>query len=70
MIMYQQDYTLKAVMNCLDVESRGWITVADLYKFLKNFDIDVLPGNVCQMLGVYDKDINGKITMKELQILV
>lgn len=39
--MDQHDYSIKAVMNCLDVEGRGWISTNDLYKFMRNFDIDV-----------------------------
>jgi Ca2+-binding EF-hand superfamily protein len=51
-------------MNCLDVEGRGWITTGDFYKFLKNFDVDVSPYSVCEMLGIYDKDLNGKISIE------
>lgn len=53
-------------MNCLDVEGRGWITTADIYKFLGNFDIDVEQNKVCGMLGVFDNDLNGKISINEL----
>lgn len=59
--MDQEDYTIKAIMNCLDVEARGWITTGDVYKFLRNFDVDVNPSQVCEMLGIYDHDLNGKI---------
>lgn len=68
--MDQDDYTLKAAMNCLDVEGRGWITTADIYKFLGNFDIDVEQNKVCGMLGVFDNDLNGKISMNELEWLI
>lgn len=68
--MDQKDYTLKAVMNCLDVEGRGWITTGDLYKFLRNFDVQVSGSSVCAMLGVYDNDMNGKIEIKELEWLI
>lgn len=62
--MDQDDYTIKAVMNCLDVQNRGWITVDDLYKFMKNYDIDVNVGAVYGLLGIYDTNMNGKISMK------
>lgn len=68
--MDQEDYTLKAVMNCLDAEGRGWITTGDFYKFLRNFDIDVNPNKVCCMLGVFDDDLNGKISISELHWLI
>lgn len=61
MLMDQEDYTIKAIMNCLDVEARGWITTGDVYKFLRNFDVDVNPSQACEMLGIYDHDLNGKI---------
>lgn len=62
--MDQDDYTIKAVMNCLDVQNRGWITVDDLYKFMKNYDIDINVGAVYGLLGIYDTNMNGKISMK------
>lgn len=68
--MDQEDYTIKAVMNCLDVEARGWVTTGDIYKFLKNYDVEVTMGKVCGIVGVYDCDMNGKINMREMQILV
>lgn len=68
--MDQEDYTLKAVMNCLDVQARGWISADDLYKFMKNYDVDVSLSNVCGLLGISDNDRNGKISMAELQWLV
>ena len=57
-------------MNCLDVDARGWISVDDLYKFMKNYDVDVSLSNVCGLLGISDNDRNGKISMAELQWLV
>lgn len=61
--MDQDDYTIKAVMNCLDAEGRGWVTADDFYKFMKNYDIDVSIGSVCGLLGIYDNDMNGKISL-------
>lgn len=42
----------------------------DLYKFIKNYDIDVSKANVCALLNVYDNDMNGKISIEELDWLV
>ena len=39
--MKQEDYSIKAVMNSLDLTNRGWILPQDLYNFMKNYDIDV-----------------------------
>ena len=60
--MKQDDYSIKAVMNSLDNSNKGWINAEDLYKFLKNYDVDVSISQVKQLLGNYDTDINGKIT--------
>lgn len=51
-------------MNCLDVAARGWISADDLYKFMKNYDIDVTSSNVCGLLGISDNDRNGKVSME------
>lgn len=51
-------------MNCLDAEARGWITIRDLFKFMKNYDIDISEQQICGMLGVYDKNMDGKIEFK------
>lgn len=37
---------------------------------MKNYDIDVSKENVCTLLNVYDNDMNGKISMEELEWLV
>ena len=62
--MAQDDYSIKAVMNSLDNASKGWANTEDLFKFLKNYDVDVTENHVKELLGNYDADINGKITLK------
>lgn len=53
-------------MNSLDGLNRGWIVTDDLFKFMKNYDIDVSERQVKELVGNYDSDMNGKITMNEL----
>lgn len=62
----QEDYSIKAVMNSLDGNNHGWIVTEDLYKFMKNYDIDVTEKHMKELLGHYDCDMNGKISMEEL----
>ena len=69
-LMAQDDYSIKAVMNSLDNTSRGWVNVEDLFKFLKNYDVDVTPYHMKELLGNYDSDMNGKITFKELEWII
>ena len=64
--MKQEDYSIKAVMNSLDAKNRGYIVTDDLYKFMKNYDIDVSERQIKELVGNYDCDMNGKITMNEL----
>ena len=61
--MKQDDYSIKAVMNSLDLTNRGWILPLDLYNFMKNYDIDVSERKIKELLGNYDYDMNGKITL-------
>ena len=68
--MAQDDYSIKAVMNSLDNVSRGWVNVEDLFKFLKNYDVDITTYHMKELLGNYDSDMNGKITFKELEWII
>jgi Ca2+-binding EF-hand superfamily protein len=68
--MDQDDFSIKGVMNALDVENRGWITVSDLHKFVENYGVNLSEDYVCKLINVYDYDINGKISLEELEWLI
>lgn len=69
-LLDQADYSLQAVMNCLDVEKRGWVTLNDIYKFLRGFDVEVSLQNVAGLISICDNNYDGKVTFQELQWLV
>lgn len=64
--MHQSDYSIKAVMNSLDGNNRGYIVTDDLFKFMKNYDIDISERQIKELVGNYDCDLNGKISLNEL----
>ena len=68
--MSQEDYTIQAVMTSLDNDRNDYICVSDLYKFMKNYDIDVKHFHMKELLGSYDNDMNGKISLSELCNLI
>lgn len=68
--MSQDDYSIQAVMNSIDNDRNDYICVSDLYKFMKNYDIDVKHYHMKQLLCNYDSDMNGKISLLELGNLI
>lgn len=68
--MSQDDYSIQAVMNSIDNDRNDYICVSDLYKFMKNYDIDVKHYHMKELLSNYDSDMNGKISLSELGNLI
>ena len=55
----------EAFMNC-DMNKKGFITKKDLHEFMLRNDMDVKEINGALLMNRYDKDLDEKITMREV----